>query len=59
MTTKPQIEFATPEFSYDELEAQLKAYIEEAQCSPVLKEISKQVWLNSIGPAVDEFLERY
>ena len=33
--------------------------IEEAQCSPVLKEISRQVWLNSIGPAVDVFLDRY
>ena len=33
--------------------------IEEAQCSPVLKEISRQVWLNSIGPAVNEFLDRY
>ena len=33
--------------------------IEEAKCSPVLKEISRQVWLNSIGPAVDCFLDRY
>ncbi|MFD2160360.1 hypothetical protein ACFSW8_15765 [Rubritalea tangerina] len=33
--------------------------IEEAQCSPELKEISRQVWLNSIGPAVNEFLDRY
>ncbi len=33
--------------------------IEEARCSPVLKEISRQVWLNSIGPAVDSFLDRY
>lgn len=33
--------------------------IEEAQCSPELKEMSRQVWLNSIGPAVEEFLNRY
>lgn len=33
--------------------------IEEAQCSPELKEMSRQVWLNSIGPAVNEFLDRY
>jgi len=33
--------------------------IEEAQCSPVLKEISRQVWLNSIEPAVNQFLDRY
>ena len=33
--------------------------IEEAQCSPTLKEISRQVWLNSIGPAVAQFLARY
>ncbi len=33
--------------------------IAEAKCAPELKEISRQVWLNSIGPAVDEFLERY
>lgn len=26
MTDKPQIEFATPEFSYDELEQQVQAY---------------------------------
>ena len=33
--------------------------IEEARCAPALKEISRQVWLNSIGPAVGEFLGRY
>ena len=33
--------------------------VEEAQCAPELKEISRQVWLNSIGPAVNEFLDRY
>lgn len=33
--------------------------IEEAQCAPALKEISRQVWLNSIGPAVQQFLDRY
>jgi tRNA(adenine34) deaminase len=33
--------------------------LEEAQCSPVLKEISRQVWLNSIDSAVNEFLDRY
>ena len=33
--------------------------IEEAQCAPELKEMSRQVWLNSIGPAINEFLERY
>ena len=33
--------------------------VEEAKCSPVLKEMSRQVWLNSIGPAVNEFLDRY
>ncbi len=33
--------------------------VEEAQCAPELKEISRQVWLNSIGPAVDTFLDRY
>jgi tRNA(adenine34) deaminase len=33
--------------------------IAEADCAPELKEISRQVWLNSIGPAVDEFLDRY
>lgn len=33
--------------------------IEEAQCAPELKEISRQVWLNSIDPAVNVFLDRY
>jgi tRNA(Arg) A34 adenosine deaminase TadA len=33
--------------------------IEEADCSPKLKEIARQVWLNSINNAVDEWLERY
>jgi tRNA(Arg) A34 adenosine deaminase TadA len=33
--------------------------VEEADCSPVLKEIARQVWLNSIDHAVDEWLERY
>ncbi len=33
--------------------------VEEARCAPELKEISRQVWLNSIGPAVNQFLERY
>jgi tRNA(adenine34) deaminase len=33
--------------------------IEEAQCAPELKELSKQVWLNSIGPGVQAFLDRY
>ena len=33
--------------------------IEEAQCAPELKEISRQVWLNSIDSAVNEFLDRY
>lgn len=33
--------------------------VEEAQCASVLKEISRQVWLNSIGPAVNQFLDRY
>ena len=33
--------------------------IEEAQCAPELKEISRQVWLNSIGPAIHQFLARY
>ena len=27
--------------------------------APELKEISRQVWLNSIGPALDSFLDRY
>lgn len=33
--------------------------VEEAQCAPELKEMSRQVWLNSIGPAVNQFLDRY
>ena len=33
--------------------------VEEARCSPDLKELSRQVWLNSIGPAVEQFLGRY
>lgn len=33
--------------------------IEEADCAPELKEIAKQVWLNSIDNCVDEWLERY
>ena len=33
--------------------------IEEAQCAPELEEISRQVWLNSIDPAVNVFLDRY
>jgi tRNA(adenine34) deaminase len=33
--------------------------IEEAQCAPELKEMSRQVWLNSIGPSVQKFLDRY
>ena len=33
--------------------------IEEAECSPKLKEIARQVWLNSIDDAVDEWLDRY
>ena len=33
--------------------------IEEADCAPELKEIAKQVWLNSIDHCVDEWLERY
>ena len=33
--------------------------IEEAQCSPELKELSRQVWVTSIGPAVEAFLGRY
>ena len=33
--------------------------IEEAQCSPDLKELSRQVWVTSIGPAVEAFLGRY
>lgn len=33
--------------------------IEEAKCAPELKEISRQVWLNSIEPSVNQFLNRY
>ena len=33
--------------------------IEEAECSPKLKEISKQVWLNSIEHSIKEYLDRY
>ena len=33
--------------------------VEEAKCAPELKEMSRQVWLNSIGPAVEQFLNRY
>lgn len=33
--------------------------IEEAQCNPVLKELSRQVWLNSIEPSIHQFLDRY
>ena len=33
--------------------------IEEARCGPELKEISRQVWLNSIEPAIEKFLDRY
>jgi len=33
--------------------------IEEADCAPVLKEIARQVWLNSIDHCVDEWLDRY
>ena len=33
--------------------------IEEAQCAPELKEISRQVWLNSIEGAINQFLDRY
>ena len=33
--------------------------IEEADCSPKLKEIARQVWLNSIDHCVDEWLDRY
>ena len=33
--------------------------IEEAQCAPELKELSRQVWLNSIEPSVQQFLGRY
>lgn len=33
--------------------------VEEARCAPELKEISRQVWLNSVRPAINQFLERY
>ena len=33
--------------------------VEEADCSPKLKEISKQVWMNSIGAGINEYLDRY
>ncbi len=33
--------------------------VAEAECSPALKELSRQVWLNSIGAAVQQFLGRY
>lgn len=33
--------------------------IEEADCSPILKEIARQVWLNSIDETVNEWLDRY
>lgn len=33
--------------------------IEEAVCSPLLKELSRQVWLNSIESSVQQFLARY
>lgn len=33
--------------------------IEEAQCSPVVKEISRLVWLKSVAPAIDQFIDRY
>ncbi|KXX71449.1 hypothetical protein [Flammeovirga sp. SJP92] len=33
--------------------------VEEADCSPKLKEIARQVWLNSIDHCVDEWLDRY
>lgn len=33
--------------------------IEEAKCAPELKEISRQVWLNSIEPSIQAFLARY
>lgn len=33
--------------------------IEEADCSPELKELSRQIWLISIGPAVKAFRDRY
>jgi tRNA(Arg) A34 adenosine deaminase TadA len=33
--------------------------IKEADCSPKLKEIARQVWLNSIDGCVNEWLDRY
>lgn len=33
--------------------------VEEADCSPELKELSRQIWLVSIGPAVQAFRDRY
>jgi tRNA(Arg) A34 adenosine deaminase TadA len=33
--------------------------VEEADCSPKLKEISKQVWMNSIESGINEYLDRY
>jgi len=33
--------------------------VEEAQCAPELREISRQVWLNSISFSVQKFRDRY
>jgi hypothetical protein len=33
--------------------------IEEADCSPELKELSRQIWVTSIGPAIQAFRNRY
>ena len=33
--------------------------IEEADCSPELKELSRQIWVTSIGPAISAFRDRY
>ena len=33
--------------------------IAEADCSPELKELSRQIWVTSIGPAIDAFRSRY
>jgi hypothetical protein len=33
--------------------------IEEADCSPELKELSRQIWVTSIAPAVKAFRDRY
>jgi hypothetical protein len=33
--------------------------IEEAQCGPELKELSRQVWVSSIAPAIQQFRDRY